>query len=213
MKKLFLLNVIFFTIISCNKNNENENENLNVNQEKINENVKSERNKVIENISDDEMIHNIIFQKKIKFLRIYISQDEFGNIYYGLNESGEEADKNQKDYYFKEGKFQNNNEFLEKFTYGRMATQNYSIDIKNKNLILKTKVFNFDNELIEGKTLYMKLFLTSYGIICIDIDVKPFNDSNSGNYCGLFIADNLDDEIISSYPDYVKQEFYNLNNQ
>ena len=68
MKKLFLLNVIFFTIISCNKNNENEN--LNVNQEKINENVKSERNKVIENISDDEMIHNIIFQKKIKFLRV-----------------------------------------------------------------------------------------------------------------------------------------------
>ena len=163
-----------------------------------------------ENVSNEQIIENILFQKKIKFLPVYISKDEFGNKYYGFSVVNGRDENSDDKFNYHNGKFQKNNVFMELDYINRMISQKYTFDISQRKLTIHDRKYDSDNELKDGDVLNMHMFLYECGILCIDRDIKP--TSKYGKRCGIFIADNLDDEIIANYPKVILEEFKKVNN-
>ena len=215
MKKILFILGIIILIHACEKSNiekmkDSENITIKKNQSDTLHIDDSEKSEVIKYVSDDNVINNIIFQKKIKFLPIYVNRDEFGNVLYGLSSIGVRANQTNNDIEYFEGKFQKNNVFMELDFINRMISQKYTIDIPEKKLIIYKKKYNYDNILEDRPILNMHIFLLDYGLLCVDRNIKP--TSKYGTYCGIFIADNLDEKIIMNYPQYVTNQFNEINN-
>lgn len=182
IKNLFIL-LLIFTLFSCRKNDSAVTENA--------EKVDSTSLKEIQ----EKQLKEILFAKKIKFERIYISKDEFDNDYYY---SG----------FIKDGKFDDTKGIFTEIDEGNVKiNQEFNY---NSGILVLDRIEASGYELQKDKTYNFELYLRDYGILAIDKSVKA---TKGETYCGMLIYNTLDYEIYNTYDETIKNDFKQLNNE
>lgn len=179
MKKILFL-ITFIILNSCNKNHTEQNQNNN-------DSIQVEQQNEIE-------ISNIIFNKTVKFQKITVGTDKYGNSIYDYSGFTPYEGKFNKD----------KNEFLEsEYTSGIIIPQKF--ELSNNKMILFRKKYDPYRNLKNDKKYNFELILRNYGIIAIDKSIKK-------GYCGMIIFNTTDYEIYDTYYPSIKEDFKNLNN-
>lgn len=198
MKNYLLLVIISYLTLSCNKNKQNEKimtkDSIQNDSQIVEEHTDSEKATII---SESEQIEDVIFAKRIKFLPISISNDEFGN-----------AEYNVYVYTPYDGKFdKETNEFIE-LDYQTNEKIPQKFEYQNNILTLHRKKFDSYRVLQNEPVYNFNLYIRTYGVLAID---KNITSSKSGKFCGFLIYNDYNFEVYKNYEEMIEEDFRELN--
>lgn len=198
MKNYLLLIIISYITLSCNKNKQNEkimtNDSIQNDSQIVEEHTDSENATII---SESEQIEDVIFAKRIKFLPISISNDEFGNAQYNVYV-----------YTPYDGKFdKETNEFIE-LDYQTNEKIPQKFEYQNNILTLHRKKFDSYRVLKNEPVYNFNLYIRTYGVLAID---KNITSSKSEKFCGFLIYNDYNFEVYKNYEEMIEEDFRELN--